>query len=169
MPYVRSRMAPRSAEYVRERAAVNRRALAHDPACPGVRFTGAFDWFRAALAYAQRRSYRSLAAGDSAHTRREQIITEAARMLQDRACEIDAIVPRSFRRQTLRPEMRAAYDGARTTADRMQAARAWFLFIAKQAERRGGEIASRAAVIKDQAAARLIEWAEEMDADDYGE
>ena len=169
MPYVRSRMAPRSAEYVRERAAIHRRTLAYNAACPGVRFAGAHDWFRAALAYAQRRSYRTLATGDAAHARREQIITEAARMLQDRACEIDAIVPHSFRRQTLRAEMRVAYDGARTAADRMQAARSWFMFIAKQAERRGGETDSRAAVIKDQAAVRLIEWAEEMDADDYGE
>jgi hypothetical protein len=169
MPYVRSRMAPASKEYARKRTAINRQALAYSPAAPGVRFTGAYDWFRAALAYAQRRSYRTLAIGDAAMARREQIIAEAALLLKQRGDEIDALVPKSFRRRTIRAELRVAYDAARTLAERSEAARVWFAFIAKQAERCRGDVASRAAVIKDDAAAVLIGWAEEMDADDYGE
>ena len=69
-----------------------------------MRFTGAYDWFRAALAYAQRRSYRTLAVGDAATARRGQIIAEAALMLKQHGDEIDAMVPKSFRRQTMRAE-----------------------------------------------------------------
>jgi hypothetical protein len=43
------------------------------------------------------------------------------------------------------------------------------MFITRQAERRGGETAARAEQIRGECAARLIEWAREMDADDYGE
>ena len=166
MPYVRGRLCPAAKEYARRRAESNRKALAYDPAHPGARFTGAYDWFRAAAAYAGRRSYRTLEIAEDALARREQIITEAARLLQDRAGEIDTLVPASFRRHARRAALRDAYSSATSPAAQLAAAHGWLLFAARRAERYGS---ASAAGIKDRAAASLIKWAEEMDADDYGE
>ena len=167
MPYVRGRLAPSSKEHARQRREVNRKVLAPDPAHPGARFPDAFDWFRAAAAYAGRRSYRTLDIAEHAIGRRDQIIGAAARMIQDRADEIDTLVPQSFRqRRTRRADFSNACRWAKTDRDRLNAAYAWLLFIARLAERYGSP---SAAGIKDRAAAELIKWAEEMDADDYGE
>ena len=168
MPYVRARMQPVSKEHARERAAANRVALAPGAASPAVRFTRAFDWFRSAAVYAGRRSYRTLSIGEAAHARRGQIAADAARMLQEHADQMDAVVPAAQRRGR-RAELRQAYGHAVTDAARMEAARQWFLFMAAQARRGTGEVAARVTAIQDRAAGRLIEWAEEMDADDYGE
>jgi hypothetical protein len=172
-PYVRARMQPSAKEYVAERVAANRAALAENPAHPGVRFDGAYDWFRAASAYAARRSYRTPEAGAAALARREQIITDAALVLQGRGCEIDALVPGWFRRSTRRDEFRDAYRKAADPAGRLAAAHGWLLFASKTAARyarlHGSDAGSRAAALRDDAAAALIRWAEEMDADDYGE
>ena len=162
---------PQSKVHVRRRAARYRQGLAPDPVRPGVRFNGAYDWFRAAAAYANRRSYRTLDIGEAARARRNLLITDAARMLQEHACEMDALVLplTAVGRQAARAKFRVAYSPARPRKDQLAAAHAWLLFIARQAERRGGEGAAQAAGIKDRAAARLIEWAEEMDSDNYGE
>jgi hypothetical protein len=168
--YVRAKMQqPASKEYARGRVARNRVMLAPDPASPGARFTGAYDWFRTAAVYAGRRSYRTLATGEAAIARRDRIAEQAAAMLQEHACRIDAIVPPAPRRRHRRAEFRGAYGRAVTARQRTEAARMWFMFMTRQAERCRGDVAARAAVIKDEAAARLIGWAEEMDADDYGE
>lgn len=171
-PYVRARMQLASKEYVAQRVAANRVALAADPAHPGVRFDGAYDWFRAAAAYAGRRSYPMLGIGSVALARREQIISEAARMLQARGCEIDELVPGWFRRGTRRAEIRDAYRQAAAFAAQLDAAHAWLLFASRRADRfahrDGGAASARAAEVKDDAAAGLIRWAEEMDTDDYG-
>jgi hypothetical protein len=180
MPYVRDRIAPASKEHARERRTVNRRVLAANPAHPGTRFDGAYDWFRSALVYARRRSYPSLAAGDAAQARRLQIIADAASALQDAGCRADEAVPRHYATRARREDYRGAY--GRTPAAqrphdeprRLYAAHAWLLLAAAQADRhvrRGGDpaVSRTAALIKDEAAARLIKWAEEMDADDYGQ
>lgn len=168
MTYVRNRMQPASKEYARRRVVVNREVLAPGTS-PGARFTGAVDWFRAAAAYAGRRSYRTLDLGEAAVARRDRILADAALMLQERGNEIDALVPASFRRQTRRAELRSEYGRAATVQNRLTAAHGWLLFMARQAERHSEAAAARANEIKDAAAASLIEWAEEMDADDYGE
>ena len=171
MPYVRPRLQPASKKYARLRAARNRVALAARDAVgwtPGARFTGAFDWFRAASAYAQRRSYRTREIRERALSRHEQITAEAARMLRQHAAEMDAVVPPP-RKRVRRLELRQACDRAATDAARMEAARQRFLFLAAQARRERGETAAQADAIQDRAASRLIQWAEEMDADDYGE
>ena len=166
MRYVRDRLAPASREQVRKRREANRAALA--PGRPA-RFWPALDWFRAAAVYAERRSYRSQDIRNSALARREQIIGEAAAVIQEHADRISAVAPVAPRRRLGLVEIRGAYRRAATNPDRLDAARAWLMFIDRQAGRAGGEAATRADAIKDEAAARLIEWAEEMDADDYGE
>ena len=165
--YVRARLQPASKKYARLRAERNRVALAPDPANPGARFTGAFDWFRAAAAYARRRSYPTWEAGERARIRLEEITASAARVLQQSAAEMEPVLPVRGRR-VRRLELRQACDRAATDAGRMEAARQWFLYLAARARRETGGAAARAAAIQDRAAARLIEWAEEMDADDYG-
>jgi len=171
MTYVRAKMRLASKEYARKRRELNRRVLASNPESPGIGFDGAFDWFRTAAVYAERRSYRTLAIGEAALSRRERIIADAAAMLQEHADEMNAIVPARPRRRTCRAEYRTAYRKAATTAARLNAARVWFMLMAAQAQRhcRDNDAAGKAAAVKDEATARLIEWAEEMDADDYGE
>ena len=170
MPYVRDRLQPKSKKHVQERAAKHRCAL--DPANAAGNFTGAFDWFRAAAAYAARRSYRTLDIGNGALARREQIIAEAARVLQDCGTEISDLAPASFRPSARRAEYRAAYGRAASPRDQLNAAHAWLLYAVRRAERyerHGAGVKSAASAIRDRAVTRLIEWAEEMDADDYGE
>jgi hypothetical protein len=180
VPYVRDRVAPASKEHARKRRAINRAVLAPDPAHPGSRYDGAYDWFRIALVYARRRSYRTLAIGDAAHARRIQIIADAAAMLQAAGCAIDEAVPLHYASRSRRAEFRDAYHRAPAAArvtdkpTRLYAANAWVLVSAAQAGkyvRRGGDraVLGTVAALKDAAAAKLIEWAEEMDADDYGE
>jgi hypothetical protein len=173
MPYVRDRIAPASKTHVRERREAYRTALAPDPANPGLRFDGAYDWFRAALAYAGRRSYRTLAIGDAASARRTAVTDGAASVLQSAGDEVMALIRPSFRPGAHHGEIRAAYGRATSPPARLNAAHAWLLFATRQAERYARSSSSgtgmQAAEIRDRAAARLIEWAEEMDADDYGE
>ena len=168
MPYVRARLQAASKEAVRRRAERNRATLAPGRVTPGMRFTLALDWFRAAAAYARRRTYRTWEARERAHARREEILAEAARMLQGHAAEMNAVLPPP-RKRVRRLELKQAYDRAATDAARMEAARQWFMFLAAQAQRATGETAAQADAIQDRAATRLTEWAEEMDADDYGE
>ena len=169
MPHVRNRLAPASKEYARKRAAANRVALAPDPAAPGGRFNGALDWLRAAAVYASRRTYRTEEIRCAALARRERILSMAAAVIQEHACRMDAVVPPSPRRSSSRIQWRGGYARAADGKQQMEAARVWFMFMARQAERAGGPVAAQAAQIEDETAARLIEWAEEMDADDYGE
>ena len=173
MTYVRDRVAPASKDYARERREANRRHLAPDPANPGTRFDGAFDWLRAAARYAARRSYRRLEIGERASARCEQIRADAAQVVQGAADEIAALVPASFRPSPRRAEIRRASREAATPKEQLDLARAWLLnayaLASRYASRDGGAAKARADQIRDRAAERLIEWAEEMDADDYGE
>lgn len=169
MTNVRYREKLTSKEHARKRRETKRVTLAPDPASPGGRSAGALDWFRAAAVYAGRRTYRTLSIGEAAIARRDRLRDDAGAMLQEHACRIDAIVPPDFRRPTRRAEFRAAYAKAKTAPERREAGRAWFMFMIRQAGRCGGEVALQAARIEDEATVKLIEWAEEMDADDYGE
>jgi len=166
---VRDRKQPASKEYARRRVERNRQVLVPDPANPGGRFSAAFDWFRAAAVYAGRRSYRTLSLGEAAIARRDRIVGLAAAAIQERACEIDALVPQSFRAQTRRAEFRSAYGRAATPREQLTAAYWWMLFAVRLAGRYSDATARQAAVIEDRAAERLIGWAEEMDSDSYGE
>ena len=168
MTYVRDRVRL-SKDRARERSKFYRQMLERDPATLGAQFGNALDWLRAAAVYALRRSYRDKASGSAAQARRTEILADAAALIQEHAGRIDREVPEWFRRQTRRAEFRSAFGRARTTDERLEAARAWFLFIARQAERFGGDAAGRAERVKGEAAAQLIEWAKEMDADDYGQ
>jgi hypothetical protein len=167
MPYVRARLAPASKEYARRRAEQNRVLLAPDPAHPGARFPDAFDWFRAAAVYARRRSYRTPVIAERAHARLKEITASAVSVLRQSAEEMDVVIP-ARRRRLRRVELRQACARA-AGADRMEPTRQWFLFLAAQARREPGETAAQAAAIQDHAAEWFIRWAEEMDADDYGE
>ena len=173
MTYVRDQIAPASKNYARERREANRRYLAPDPAHPGARFDGAFDWLRAAARYAERRSYRRLEIGEQASARCEQIRADAARVVQEAADAIAALVPASFRPSPRRAEIRKASRKAATPKEQLDLARAWLMnayaLVGRYASRDGGAAKARADLIRDGAAGRLIEWAEEMDADDYGE
>ncbi len=168
---VRMRPQPQSKTVVRERREKHRCALSPDDAAGN--FMGTSDWFRAAAAYAGRRTYRTSGIRIRALARREQIVTEAARVIQDCASEIFALVPASFRPSPSIAEFRAAYGKAKTPKDQMNAARAWLMFTLRRTERyarEDGGTAKRAGIeIKSRAVARLAEWAKEMDADDYGE
>lgn len=167
MPYVRARLAPASKKHARLRAERNLVALVLDPANPGARFPVAFDWFRAAAAYARRRSYRTWTARERGHARLADILAAAAWMVQRHAEEMDAVIP-SARQRVRRLDLKRACEGAADDA-RMEAARQWFLFLAAQARREAGEVAVQAAEIQDRATEWFIRWAKEMDADDYGE
>jgi hypothetical protein len=169
MTCVRKREQPSAQERAKRRAEVNRQVLVPDPVSPGGRFTGAFGWFRAAAVYAGRRSYRTLAIGEAAVIRRDRIIGLAAGVIQERACEIDVLVPSWFRPQTRRAVFRDAQARAATPGDRLKAAHEWMLFAVRMAERYSDATGQQAAAIQDKAAARLIGWAEEMDSDSYGE
>lgn len=173
MTYVRDSVAPASKEHAQYRREFNRQSLAPDPACPGARFDAAFDWFRAAARYAGRRSYRRLEIGERAIARCEQFRAEAARVVQAAADEISAPVPASFRPSPLRAQIRGASRKAATPKEQLDLARAWLMhayrLTCRYASRDGGAAKAQADLIRDAAAARLIEWAEEMDADDYGE
>lgn len=169
MTKVRDRKQPTAKERARWRTETNRHRLMPDPANPGGKYTGAFDWFRAAAVYAGRRSYRTASIGEAAIARRDRIVGLAAAVIQERACEIDALVPQTFRPQTRRAEFRGAYDRAATARDQLHAANAWMMFAVRMAGRYSDVTARQAAVIEDRAAGRLIEWAKEMDSDSYGE
>lgn len=167
MPYVRERMQPAGKTAVQARVESRRYALSVTTGRQ--RFYTAYDWFRAAAVYARRRSYRTTAIAETATARLERITEDAARMLQEHADQLDALIPASFRRQTRRADIREGYARARTAADRMNAAHSWLLFMARQAERHSPGLKARAAGIQDDATAKLIAWAEEVDRDDYGE
>jgi hypothetical protein len=169
MPYVRDRMRVVTKDRARERSEFYRQMLEGDPAALAGQFGTALDWMRAAAVYALRRGYPDTVAASAAHARRAEILAAAAALIQEHAGRIDREVPSSFRRKTRRPEFREAYSRAETTAERLDAARAWFMFIARQAERLGGKAAEHAERIEGECASRLIEWAKEMDADDYGQ
>ena len=174
MPYVREKLQrPTAGDRARERRRVNPRRLAPDPANPGARFHDAFEWLRMAAIYAGRRSYRTLSIAEAATARREQIRADAARVVQGAADEIAALVPPSFRPGHRREQIRGAAALAATPKARLDLARAWLMhadaLAGRHARRDGGAARARAAAIKGEATARLIEWAEEMDADDYGE
>ena len=169
MAYVRDRMRVVSKDRARERSESCRRMLERGTGALAGQFGNALDWMRAAAVYALRRGYPDTVAASAAHARRAEILAEAAALIQEHADRIDREVPQSFRRKTRRPEFRAAYSHAETTAERLDAARGWFMFIVRQAERLGGDAAVRAGRIEGECAVRLIEWAKEMDADDYGQ
>jgi hypothetical protein len=163
VPHVRDRAAPAAATEVRKRRERNLILLAPDPARPGARFGRAFDWFRAAVAYARRRGYPSRAVADLALTRREEILDAAERSLTGHGDRIAALLRKPPRRDA----SRAACGKAGTGRERVQAAEGWLLRAYCLAARQDPDTQRQADVIKDQAAAELIEWAKEMDADDY--
>jgi hypothetical protein len=178
MTYVRERIAPAS----KERARLRRESAPANVAAqlPGDKFTAAYDWFRAALMYARRRSYLSLAHGDRAQARRLQIIAEAAAAVHAAGCVVDAAVPKHRASRLRREELRGTYYQAPEQvrpgdkALKLTAAHGWLLFGIAQAgwydrRNRAPEVTGTVARITDELAAKLIEWAEEMDADDYGE
>ena len=166
MTYVRDRIRqPQSKSSAKHRCALR-------PANTAGNFPGALDWFRAAAAYAGRRSYRTLSIGEAAIARRDRIVAEAAKVLQDCACEIDSLVPASFSSSPRRPEFRAAYLSVASPRDQLNAARAWLMFTMRRAERyerRKAGAMAEAAAIQERAITRLIEWAKEFDSDNYGE
>ena len=86
MPYVRAKLRrPSAADRARERRKVNRLLLTPDPAHPGAKFDGAFEWLRMAAVYAGRRSYRTLGIAEAAAVRRDRIRADAARVVQGAA------------------------------------------------------------------------------------
>jgi hypothetical protein len=172
--YVRERMTdPASKEHACRRRELNRERLAPDPARPGDRFDAALDWFRAAARYAGRRSYRRLEIGERAVACCEQFRAEAAQVVQAAADEIASPIPASFRPGPVRAQIRDASRKAATPKEQLDLARAWQMYAyrlaCRYARRDGGEAQARAGLIRDAAAARLIDWAEEMDSDSYGE
>jgi hypothetical protein len=173
MPYVRDRGEPVAKEQARKRREENRRHLAPDPASPGARFDGAFEWLRIAARYAGRRSYRQLEIAEQALARRDQIRADAAKVVQSAADEIARPVPARFRPSPNRARIREASRKAATPREQLDLARAWLMhagaLAVRYASRDGGAAKARADLIKDKAAARLIEWAEEMDSDRYPE
>lgn len=168
MNYLRDRIAPASKAHARERRERNRVACAPDPASPGARLTVALDWFRAAAAYASRRSYRSAGIREHAAQRRSEILCAAAAEIQQAGSDIAAPLP-----PLRNAEIRGAYAAAGTTAGRLDAAVRWLAYATRQAEknarREHGSGTPEADRIRDRVTGRLCEWAEEMDADDYGE
>ena len=173
MPYVREKLQrPTAADRARERRK-NPSRFAPDPANPGARFYDAFEWLRMAAIYAGRRSYRTLDIAERAVARRDRIRGDAARVVQATADEVAALIPSSFRPGRRREQIRGASALADTPKAQLDLARAWLMhadaLAGRYARQDGGAARARAAVIKGEATARLIEWAEEMDADDYGE
>lgn len=178
MSYVRKGIAPASSERSRRRAAAYRASLAA-PQPEGQRFALAYDWFREALLYALRRSYPALATADQAQARRLAVIAEAAAALHEAGCAVDSMIPKHLARTARRREIHGRYAAAPAAVRetdkplRLYAAYAWLTYGIAQADRYGRwrnslEVPSAARRAADETAPKLIELAEEMEADDYG-
>jgi hypothetical protein len=133
----------------------------------------AYSWYASAAAYALRRSYPTLPIGQRAHARREQLVTSSAGLLQACADEIWALLPAGpHPRKSRAVEFQTASALAKKPQDKQTAAKAWLMYVIKQVSRyetRPGEVRERADQIQARATGRFIAWAEEMDADDYGQ
>lgn len=180
MPYVRDRMTAGSSDRSRNRREIFRYLHTPDTQDWDGRFNSALGWFYSALVYSKRRSYPNVARQDWAYARRLQLIAEAAAVVQAAGCAVDEALPVHRAAWERRQEIRGAYYKARETrspADRpwrLDAARGWLLLGMAQARRhasRGGDpgVSAEIARIVTEVTGRLAAWAEEMDADDYGQ
>lgn len=179
MTYVRERRQPASKTAVRLRAVRNREVV---NATAGLeRFGNAYGWFRAAYAYAGRRTYRSVAVKEAALTRREQIMREAARVTAEAAAGIGAALPMTPKENARTAGFRSAFAAAVTAADQMTEAHRWILSSSRQLDRWQNRLAFRGRAAGADGAVRqrarsmnaagdyLAARAEEMDDDSYGE
>jgi hypothetical protein len=180
MPYVRDRMAPTSSDRSRNRREMFRYLHTPDAQDWDGRFHSAYGWFQSALVYAKRRPYPAVARKDWAYARRLQLITDAAAVVQAAGCAVDEALPVHRSTWVRRQEIRGAYYKAPETRSpedrpwRLDAAHGWLLLGMKQARRhvsRGGdpEVSAKVSRIITEATGKLVAWAEEMDADDYGQ